>query len=476
MVTNPEYDAVIIGSGPNGLAAAITLAQAGWKVCVLEAKDTIGGGMRTAELTLPGFQHDICSAIHPTAMASPFFRALPLEEHGLRWIQPTYALAHPFDDGTAAVLHRSVEETAATLGRDAGQYQRLFAPLVDRWEKIVDTILRPISIPPRNPISLTMFGIGAGLPATWLSNVWFRDEKARGFFAGLAAHSLLRMEDLLSSSFGLALGLLGHAVGWPIPAGGSQSIANALVRYLESLGGVVQTNRLVQSMEDLPSARVYLFNTNPRNLARIAGDRLPAGYRQRLEKFRYGMGVFKVDYAIDGEIPWTAEECKGAGTIHLGGTLAEIAASEQLAASGSHAKKPYVLVAQQSVFDTSRAPNGKNTVWAYCHVPNSSTVDMREAIDNQIERFAPGFKERILAATTTNAMQYQAYNPNYSGGDINGGVQDIFQLFTRPLLTLAPYATPAKDIYLCSSSTPPGGGVHGMAGYLAAQRVLREFS
>jgi phytoene dehydrogenase-like protein len=473
---NYDYDAAIIGSGPNGLAAAITLAQAGWKVAVFEAKDTIGGGMRTAELTLPGYQHDICSAIHPTALASPFFRSLPLEEHGLRWVHPTFPLAHPFDDGTAAVLHRSIDETAATLGQDAAQYKRLYTPLVNRWEKIMDTSLRPIGIPPRNPITLAMFGAGAGLPANWLGNVWFRGEKARGFFAGLAAHSLLRMEDLLSSSFGLVLGLLGHAVGWPIPVGGSQSIANALVSYLESLGGEVHTSRPIQSMADLPSARAYLFNTNPHNLAKIAGDRLPASYRNRLERYRFGFGVFKVDYAIDGEIPWTAEECKGAGTIHLGATLKEIAISERAAAKGEHAERPYVLLAQQSYFDEGRAPEGKNTVWAYCHVPNGSTVDMRGAIENQIERFAPGFKERILAVKMTNAMQYQAYNPNYQGGDINGGVQDIFQLFTRPLPSLRPYGTPAKDIFLCSSSTPPGGGVHGMAGYMAASRVLREFS
>ncbi len=474
MTTRYDYDAVIIGSGPNGLAAAITLAQAGWKVAVFEAKETIGGGMRTLELTLPGYQHDICSAIHPTALASPFFRALPLEEYGLRWVHPTYPLAHPFDDGTAAVLHRSLDETAEALGRDAAQYKRLFAPLVKRWELIIDTSLRPLTLPPRNPISLAIFGLAAGFPATWLSNVWFREEKTRGFFAGLAAHSLLRMEDLLSSSFGLVLGLLGHAVGWPIPVGGSQSIANALVSYLESLGGELHTNHHIRSMKELPSARAYLFNTNPRNLAQIAGERLPASYRSRLNRYRYGPGVFKVDYAIDGEIPWTAEACRGAGTLHLGGTLREIAISERAANNGQHAEKPYVLVAQQSLFDESRAPEGKNTVWAYCHVPNGSTVDMREAIDNQIERFAPGFKERVIAATTTNAMEYEFYNPNYSGGDINGGIQDIFQLFTRPLPTLRPYGTPAEDIYLCSSSTPPGGGVHGMAGYLAAQRVLRE--
>lgn len=468
-----DYDAVVIGSGPNGLAAAITLAQAGCSVCVYEALGTIGGGMRTAELTLPDFKHDICSAIHPLGAGSPFFRTLPLEEHGLRWIQPELSLAHPFDNGKVAVLARSIEQTAKSLGVDAQRYQQLITPLVNHWDNIAEEILRPLRIP-HHPIALGRFGIFAGLPTTLLSKLWFKDETAQGFFAGLSAHSFLKMEQLISSSFGLVLGILGHTVGWVIPEGGSQSIADALGSYFKSLGGEIVVNHPIHTMDELPYARAYFFNTSPHHLGRIAEDRLPTNYVRRLNKFRHGPGIFKVDWALDAPIPWRSPECAKAGTVHLGSTLDEISISERAIWRGQHVEKPYVLVAQQSLFDTTRAPEGKHTAWAYCHVPSGSTVDMTEAIENQIERFAPNFKSHILKRHTMNSANFEGYNPNYHGGDINGGVQDLFQLFARPILRLNPYSTPAKNIYLCSASTPPGGGVHGMAGYHAAKRALKR--
>lgn len=468
-----DYDAVVIGSGPNGLAAAITLAQAGCSVCVYEAQSTIGGGMRTAELTLPNFKHDICSAIHPLGAGSPFFRTLPLKEHGLCWIQPELSLAHPFDNGTVATLARSIEQTAQSLGVDYKRYKRLITPLVNHWDSIAEEILRPLRIP-RHPIAMGRFGIFAGLPATLLSKLWFKDEIARGFFAGLSAHSFLKMEQLISSSFGLVLGILGHKVGWVIPEGGSQSIADALGSYFKSLGGEIVVNHPISSMNDLPYAQAYFFNTSPQHLAQIAGDRLPNNYTRRLNKFRHGPGVFKIDWALDAPIPWKFPECAKAGTVHLGATLAEISTSERAIWRGEHVEKPYVLVTQQSLFDPTRAPEGKHTAWAYCHVPSGSTVNMTKHIENQIVRFAPKFREVILKRHIMNSVDFESYNANYRGGDINGGVQDLFQLFARPMLRVNPYSTPAKDIYLCSASTPPGGGVHGMAGYHAAQRALKH--
>jgi phytoene dehydrogenase-like protein len=469
-----KYDAVVVGAGPNGLAAAITLARAGCSVLVVEAKETIGGGLRSAELTLPGFKHDICSAIHPLGIGSPFFRSLPLAEHGLEWIHPAVPVAHPLDDGTAVLLDRSIDTTGAMLGRDGAAYRRLMEPFAIHWSALTDDTLGPFPLPPRHPFLMARFGLRALRSARGLAESLFKTEPARALFAGIAAHSIMPLEQPLTAAFGLVLGIAGHAVGWPLPRGGSQQIAGALGSYLASLGGEIVTGTPVESVDQLPPARAILLDVTPRQLIHLAGEQLPASYLRRLQDYRYGPGVFKVDLAIDGPIPWRAEACLGAGTIHLGGTLAEIAAGEQAVWRGEHPERPYVLLTQQSLFDDSRAPAGKHTVWAYCHVPNGSTVDMTGRIEAQIERFAPGFRDRILARSVKSTQDLEQYNANYIGGDINGGVQDLRQLFTRPTLRLVPYSTPNKKIYLCSSSTPPGGGVHGMCGYHAAQAVLRR--
>ncbi|HEX3034447.1 MAG TPA: NAD(P)/FAD-dependent oxidoreductase [Thermodesulfobacteriota bacterium] len=468
-----EYDAVIVGSGPNGLAAAITLAQAGCSVIVFEAKKTVGGGARSAELTLPGFIHDICSAIHPLGIGSPFFGKLPLAEHGLEWVHPSAPLAHPFDDGRAAVLERSIDATCETLDQDSKAYRKLMEPLVADWNKLADALLGPFQFP-LYPIAMARFGLKAIQPASDLARRTFEGERTRGFFAGLAAHSIMPLEHLVTSAIGLVLGILGHAVGWPMPRGGSQKISDALASYLHSLGGKIVTDAVIKSIDELPTARAILLDITPRQVLRLAGHRLPEGYRRKLERYRYGPGVFKVDLALDGPIPWKARECMHAGTVHLGGTLNEIVAGERLIWEGKHPERPYVLVAQHSLFDPTRAPQGKHTVWAYCHVPNGSTFDMTERIEAQIERFAPGFRDLILARSTKSPAEFEQYNANYIGGDINGGVQDIWQLFTRPTARLVPYSTPIKGLYICSSSTPPGGGVHGMCGYHAARAALRS--
>ncbi len=470
-----SYDAIIVGAGPNGLAAAITLAREGRSVLVLEAKDTIGGGSRSAELTLPGFVHDVCSAIHPLGVASPFFRTLPLAQHGLAWIEPPAPLAHPLDDGTAVVLERSIEATATSLGRDAAAYRRLMEPIVTHWERLADMVLGPLLTLPRHPLILMNFGLRALWPARYLAEIIFRDQRARALFAGMAAHSMLPLEALLTSSFGLMLGTLAHAVGWPLPRGGSQKIVDALACYLRSLGAEIVTGRPVTSINQLPQARAILFDVTPRQLVHIAGERLPSNFRRSLKRYRYGPGVFKVDWALDGPIPWTAPECARVGTVHVGGMLAEIAASERAVWRGEPAERPFVLLAQQSLFDPTRAPQGKHTAWAYCHVPHGSTFDMTARIEAQIERFAPGFRARILARSTKSAGAMEQYNANYIGGDINGGIEDLRQSFTRPTLRLNPYTTPNAQIYICSSSTPPGGGVHGMCGYWAARAALRAF-
>jgi len=422
---------------------------------------------------LPGFVHDICSAVHPLGVGSPFFRSLPLHEHGLEWIHPPAPLAHPFDDGTAALLQRSVRATGATLGRDAEAYWRLMAPLARNWEKVAGTVMGPLRLP-RHPIALARFGLRALWPARLLAETWFRGERARGMFAGLAAHSILPLERTVSGAAGLVLGALGHTFVWPIPRGGAQRIADALASYLRSLGGEIVTGERVETISALPPARAILFDVTPRQLLRIAGEKLPAGYRRALGRYRYGPGIFKVDWALDGPIPWRAPECARAATIHLGGTLPEIAESERAAWAGRHAERPYVLLAQQSLLDDTRAPAGKHTAWAYCHVPHGSDDDMTERIEAQIERFAPGFRNRVLARSVMGPAAMEAHNANYIGGDINGGVQDVTQLFTRPTISLKPYKTPAKGIYICSSSTPPGGGVHGLCGYFAAQTALHD--
>lgn len=469
-----RYDAIIIGAGPNGLAAAITIARAGRSVLVREAATTVGGGTRSAELTLPGFTHDVCSAVHPLGLGSPFFRSLPLEEHGLDWVHPSAPVAHPLDGGEAVVMERSVSATAEGLGIDEAAYRRLMEPLVHDWQRLEGSLLGPIMHLPRHPFALARFGLHAILPARSLAERLFEGKRARALFGGLAAHSMLAMEQPPSAAFGLVLGLTAHVIGWPVARGGSQAIADALASYLRSLGGEIETNAPVETVEELPSARALLFDLTPRQLLRIAGDRFPQGYRRALGRFRYGPGVFKLDWALEGPIPWKASECARAGTVHLGGTLIEIAASERAVWREDHAERPYVLLAQQSLFDLSRAPEGKHTAWAYCHVPAGSTFDMTARIEGQIERFAPGFRDLVLARHAISPTTLESYNPNYVGGDINGGVQDLGQLFFRPVPRLVPYSTPAEGIYICSSSTPPGGGVHGMCGYLAAQVALRE--
>ncbi|CAN5240434.1 NAD(P)/FAD-dependent oxidoreductase [soil metagenome] len=464
--------AIIIGSGPNGLAAAIELARAGVSVTVLEAQETIGGGVRSGELTLPGFVHDICSAIHPLGIGSPFFRELPLDAHGLEWIQPDAPLAHPLDDVAAVMLERSIDETCATLDEiDAKAYSKLMTPLVEDWEEIVFDTLAPIGFP-RHPIKTARFGLRALRSAEGLAKSFFKGERARALFAGIAGHSLLSLDQKASASFGLMLGIMGHAVGWAIPRGGSQKIADSLVSYLKSLGGEVIANSPVESIDDLLSPdKVVLCDLTPRGLLKIAGHKLPDGYRRKLENFQIGNGVFKIDWALNAPVPWKAKEMARAGTVHLGGTFEEIAESEIAPSKGKIPEKPYVLVAQPSLFDSTRAPEGKHTAWGYCHVPNNSTFDMTERIENQIERFAPGFRDCIIAKKISPPAELERHNWNLIGGNISGGSQDITQLFLRP--TAQMYRTPLENLYLCSSSTPPGGGVHGMCGYYAARAALK---
>ena len=475
MTERGAYDAVVVGAGPNGLAAAVELARAGRSVAVLEAEETVGGGTRSAELTLPGFVHDLGSAIHPLGYASPFFRTLPLEEHGLEWVHPPAPLAHPFDDGSAAVLERSVEATAAALGPDARAYERLMRGVVEDADRLAAYFVgSPRMI--HHPLSLASSGLRATRSARGLAENLFAGAKARGLFAGNAAHSFLPLEKPPSALFGLVLGTLGHAFGWPFPKGGSQRIADALVSYLLTLGGEVYTGVRVESVDDVPRTRAVLFDVTPRQLFDIAGEHFTERYQNALKAYRYGPGVFKVDYALSGPIPWKAQECLRAGTVHLGGTLDEISAGESAVWRDEHPERPFVLLAQQSLFDQTRAPEGKHTVWAYCHVPNGSTFDMTERIEGQIERFAPGFRERILAKNTMGPADLERANANLVGGDINGGVMDIRQLLARPMPRPNPYSTPAKGLYICSSSTPPGGGVHGMCGYLAARAAMRYLS
>lgn len=472
-LTEQRWDAVVVGSGPNGLAAAITLAEAGRRVQVREAAATPGGGARSAELTLPGFTHDVCSAIHPLGVASPFFRRLPLEQYGIEWLRSPLALAHPFDDGSAATLAQSLETTAAGLGIDGQAWQDLFGPLVEDGELLLQELLGPLPLP-RHPIALSRFGLSALRSAEGLARGRFRGERARGLFGGLAGHSMLALEQPTSAAVALMLGMLGHLVGWPFPKGGTQRLIDALVRHFQSLGGELVVDSPVRSLRDLPRTRVVLFDTTPRQLLGIADEQLPGRYRRRLERFHYGPGIIKVDYALSGPVPWTADACRTAGTVHLGGTLEEIARSEAGLSHGQSNRRPLTLVSQPSLFDPTRAPAGRHTLWAYCHVPHGSTQDVSDRIDAQIERFAPGFRELVLARRVMLPSDLERYNANYIGGDINGGLQDIRQLFTRPTPRLDPYSTPNPHIFLCSSSTPPGGGVHGMCGYHAARSVMKR--
>ncbi len=469
-----SYDAVVVGSGPNGLAAAIRLAQENLAVLVLEANDSIGGGTRSAEITLPGFLHDLCSAIHPLGIGSPFFRQLPLEKYGLRWIQPEIPLAHPFDDGAAACLKRKIAATGEGLGPDKSNYAKLMAPLCANWENLAQEFLQPLLHFPRSPLQLVGFGRRAIRSATGLARSWFAAEPARALFAGLAAHSFLPLEQIPSAAFGLVLAMLGHTVGWPLPRGGSQQIANALAAHLRALGCEIQTNHPVESLGQLPPARAVLLDVTPRQLLWLAGDRVPPSYRRRLTQFRYGPGVYKVDYSLAAPIPWKAKECSLAGTVHLGGTIAEVAASERQVANGGHPDRPFVLVTQPTLFDKTRAPDGKHIAWAYCHVPNGSSFEMLPRIESQIERFAPGFRDCILARHAMTCAAMEKRNANLVGGDINGGLANLWQLLARPVLSPAPYRTTMPGIYLCSSSTPPGGGVHGMCGFHAAETAIRD--
>ena len=448
------------------------LARAGRRVVVREAEDTIGGGCRSAELTLPGFVHDICSAIHPLGAGSPFFRELGLEQHGLEWIHPDAPLAHPLDDGTAVMLERSVDLTADGLGVDAAAYRRLMQPLVDDWSKIAPHILGPTIRVPRHPIALARFGLLGIRSGRSVAMRAFEGPRARAIFSGLAAHSFLPLTSLFGASFALLLGVSAHAIGWPLPRGGSQRIADALAECLRDLGGEISTGDRITEIDQLGSPAVSILDVTPRQLERIAGSRLRPLYRRRLRGYRYGPGVFKVDYALDGPIPWRAAECARAGTVHLGGRLEEVMASEAAVAAGRAAERPFVLVAQQSLFDPGRAPEGKHTAWAYCHVPNGCTVDMTERIEAQLERFAPGFRDRVLARHVMSPADVERHNENNIGGDISGGSHGGLQLIARPMLRHDPYATGAPGMYMCSSATPPGGGVHGMCGYWAARSAI----
>ncbi|MCT4353092.1 NAD(P)/FAD-dependent oxidoreductase [Streptomyces sp. Je 1-79] len=462
-------DAVVVGAGPNGLTAAVELARRGFSVAVFEARSTVGGGARTEELTLPGFRHDPCSAVHPLGIGSPVFRTMPLDRYGLEWLHPRLPMAHPWDDGTAAVLSRSVAETAASFGpRDAGTYRRLVAPYLGKWDTLTrDFMSLPLTALPRDPVTLARFGIDGLRPATWLMRR-FRDEKARALFAGLVAHVIAPLGGFATSAVGLVFALAAHESGWPMPRGGSQSISDALTAYLKELGGAVHTDYEVKRLDDLPPARAYVFDTSPTALARIAGF---GGY---YDHYRYGAGVFKIDYALDGPVPWTAEAPRRAGTVQIGARMEEIGAALDQASSGTAPRAPFLITAQPSLVDPGRAPEGKHVFWAYGHVPNGWEGDLTEAIERQIERFAPGFRDRVLARATAGPPELAARNANYVGGDIACGAARGLQLLLRPKLSLFPYATPHPAVFLCSSATPPGPGVHGMSGHNAAKAVWRR--
>lgn len=461
-------DAVVVGAGPNGLSAAVALARAGRSVTVYEAQSAIGGGCRSEELTLPGFVHDVCSAVHPMAVASPFWRTLPLHEHGLEWVEPAAMLAHPFDDGRAALVERSLDATACGLGADEGPYRGVVGSVVEAWPRIVDNVLGPPHWP-SHPFTLARFGVGALQSVERLAK-HFTTPRAKGLFAGVGAHGMLPLDRIPTGAIALVLTALTHEGGWVFPRGGAQQIGNALGRYLESLGGTIVTGVRVASLDELPSAKVILCDLSPRPFLEIAGRRLPDAYRKQLERYRYGMAAYKVDWALDGPIPWTDETVARAGTVHLGGRIEEVAESERSAWEGRVAERPFVLLAQPTLFDPSRAPAGKHVVWTYCHVPNGSVQEMLPRIEAQIERFAPGFRDRVLARHVMTPADIERRNPNLVGGDIAQGVADIRQLIARP--TLRWYTTPARGLYLCSAATPPGVGVHGMCGFHAATRAL----
>ena len=467
-------DAVIVGAGPNGLAAAIVLAESGLSTRVIEAQPLAGGGLRTDELTLPGYRHDLCSAVHPLAVASPLFRRLPLAAHGLQWIDSPAPLAHVLDDSRAVMLERSVDATTAQFdAADGAAYRRLLAPLAGDFARLAPMILAPLRLP-SSPWAMARFGLTALRSLEGLARSRFAGAAPRALLAGIAAHAMVPLDSVATASFALVLASAGHAVGWPVARGGSQAIADALVSYYRSLGGELVLGRPIARFEELPEARAILFDLGPRQLAALAGDRLPARYRRRLERFRYGPGVFKADWALDGPIPWKDPRCLGAVTVHLGGDLDAIAGAEAAVNAGELSPRPFVLLGQPSLVDETRAPAGKHTVWAYCHVPHGSPVDALPLVEAQIERHAPGFRDRVLARATHDPRALEAHNPNLVGGDVSGGASDVRQLFFRPMARFDPYATPNPSLFLCSASTPPGAGTHGMCGYWAARSVLRR--
>lgn len=466
------YDAVVVGSGPNGLTAAIRLAQAGLSTLLVESYERIGGGLRTGELTLPGFHHDICAGIHTMGVVSPYFRELPLAEHGLRWAFPEASVAHPLDDRPAALLEHALADTTAQFTRDAARYTRLIQPFLRNPHGLLRDLLAPLGIP-KNPLAMMRFGFYALRPASWLARM-FETVEARALLAGCAAHSVLPLDSFGTGAFGLIFLLIGHVERWPAVYGGTEQLAKALASHYLSLGGEIQTGFKVERLEQLPSARAVLFDVSARAFSAIAGDALPAGYRRRLARFAYGPGVFKIDYALSGPIPWKDPRCARASTVHLGGTFEEIAAAEAAVWRGEVPERPYVLLCQQSHADPTRAPAGQHTGYAYCHVPPGCTVDATPYLEAQIERFAPGFRDLVLARHVSTPRDLEAYNPSYIGGAVTGGAAKITQLFTRPVARLDPYSTPNPRLFLCSQDTPPGGGVHGMCGYHAAERVLRR--
>jgi phytoene dehydrogenase-like protein len=467
-----EFDALVVGAGPNGLAAAIVLARAGWRVLVREAMPAAGGGLRTEALTLPGYRHDVCSAVHPMAAGSPFFGALGLEKYGLAWVHAPTPLAHPLDDGRAAALERSLDATVAGLGEEGAVWRSVVGFSVAQAARLFDDALGPIRVP-RHPLVMARFGLTGLRPAAAIARR-FRDPHARALFAGVAAHAILPLDFTATAAYGIMLAAAGHVHGWPVPRGGSQALADALAACLRALGGVIETDAPVASLGEAPAARVILLDVTPRQALALAGDRFPPRYRRALARYRYGPAAFKLDWALSEPVPWTAEACRRAMVVHVGGTYDEIAASERAAWDGRVAERPFVLFAQPSLFDPTRAPEHRHVGWAYCHVPHGCTTDMTERIEAQIERFAPGFRATILARSIRSPADLEAHNPNLIGGDIAGGAGDLPQLLFRPTLRWNPYATPARGIYLCSASTPPGAGVHGMCGYHAARSALRD--
>jgi phytoene dehydrogenase-like protein len=468
-----SYDAIVVGAGPNGLSAAIRLARAGLATLLVEADETIGGGARTQELTLPGFAHDVCSSVHPLGLASPYLRSLDLERHGVSWIQPPSAVVHVLDEENAVTLERAVEDTAAQFGRDGRAYRQLVERFVEPFDSLLEMILGPLRFPAR-PALLASFGLTALRSLERLGETMFRDEGPRALLAGIGAHAMLPLDQPATASFALVLAVAGHAVGWPIARGGSQVLSNALAACFRQAGGELLTGWRVERLEELPRARSYVLDVGPRQLLKLGGDRLPSSYRDRLTRFRFGPGVYKMDWALSAPIPWTNPSCARSATVHLAGTLAKVARAEAAVHRGELDAEPFVILVQPSLFDDSRAPPGKHVAWAYCHVPHGSSIDASELIEATIERVAPGFQRTILARATRNALQIEQHNPNYVGGDINGGLSDLGQLFFRPMARFDPYSTPAPDLFLCSSSTPPGGGVHGMCGYWAASSVMRR--